>query len=51
MTTYEQQSQLIAPNPSHVTIANIVYGLHAVSLVLGAFGAATVVGAFLFGWP
>ena len=51
MTTYEQQSQLIAPNPSHVTIANIVYGLHAVSLVLGAFGAATIVGAFLFGWP
>jgi uncharacterized membrane protein len=51
MTTYEQQSQLIAPNPSHVTLANAVYGLHAVSLVLGAFGAATVVGAFLFGWP
>ncbi len=51
MTTYEQHSQLIAPNPSLVTIANIVYGLHAISLVLGAFGAATVVGSFLFGWP
>jgi uncharacterized membrane protein len=51
MTTYEQQSQLIAPNPSLVTIANIVYGLHAISLVFGAFGAATVVGSFLFGWP
>jgi uncharacterized membrane protein len=25
--------------------------LHAVSLVLGAFGAATVIGSFLFGWP
>lgn len=40
-----------AVNPSLVTIANVVYGLHAVSLVLGAFGAATVVGSFLFGWP
>jgi len=51
MTTYEQHSQLIAPNPSLVTIANIVYGLHAIRLVLGAFCAATVVGSFLFGWP
>ena len=51
MTTFEQHSQLIAPNPSLVTIANIVYGLHAISLVIGAFGAATVVGSFLFGWP
>jgi uncharacterized membrane protein len=29
----------------------LVYALHAVSLVLGAFGAATVIGSFLFGWP
>jgi uncharacterized membrane protein len=28
-----------------------VYALHAVSLVLGAFGAASVIGSFLFGWP
>jgi len=40
-----------APAPSLVTIAHIVYALHAVSLVIGAFGAATVIGAFLFGWP
>jgi len=39
------------PAASLVRIANIVYGLHAISLVLGAFGAATVVGSFLFGWP
>ena len=28
-----------------------IYGLHAVSLLLGIFGAATVIGAFLTGWP
>jgi uncharacterized membrane protein len=50
MTTLEQP-QLVAPDPSLVTIANIVYGLHAISLVVGAFGAATVVFMFLFGWP
>ncbi len=30
---------------------HIVYALHALGLVLGAFGAASVVGSFLFGWP
>jgi len=30
---------------------HIVYALHALGLAIGAFGAATVVGAFLFGWP
>lgn len=30
---------------------HIVYALHALGLALGAFGAATVVGSFLFGWP
>ncbi len=39
------------PAASLVRITNIVYGLHAISLVLGAFGAATVIGSFLFGWP
>ena len=32
-------------------ITHIVYALHALGLVLGAFGAATVIGSFLFGWP
>ncbi len=32
-------------------VTHIVYGLHTLGLVLGAFGAATVVGSFLFGWP
>jgi len=30
---------------------HIVYALHALGLGLGAFGAASVVGSFLFGWP
>jgi len=43
-------TQLDAP-PSLVNIAHIVYALHALGLALGAFGAATVLGSFLFGWP
>ena len=30
---------------------HLVYGLHALGLALGAFGAASVLGSFLFGWP
>ncbi len=29
----------------------VIYGLHAFSLFAGIFGAATIVGAFLTGWP
>jgi uncharacterized membrane protein len=43
-------SRIDAP-PSLVNIAHIVYALHALGLALGAFGAATVLGSFLFGWP
>ena len=39
------------PPQSLVTVAHVVYGLHALSLVIGALGAATVIGTFLFGWP
>jgi uncharacterized membrane protein len=39
------------PSKTVVSVAHIVYALHAVSLAIGAFGAASVVGAFLFGWP
>ena len=34
-----------------VRVAHLVYALHALGLVIGAFGAATVLGSFLFGWP
>jgi uncharacterized membrane protein len=34
-----------------ITVTHIVYALHALSLLTGILGAATVVGAFLTGWP
>ena len=42
---------LAEPAPSLITIAHLVYALHTVSLAIGAFGAASVVGSFIFGWP
>ncbi|HTT11864.1 MAG TPA: hypothetical protein VMG60_13300 [Burkholderiaceae bacterium] len=39
------------PPQSLVNVAHVVYGLHTLSLVIGALGAATVIGTFLFGWP
>ena len=36
---------------SLVKLTHILYGLHALGLAIGAFGAASVVGSFLFGWP
>ena len=39
------------PQASLITLAHVIYGLHAFSLIMGIVGAATVVGAFLTGWP
>ena len=36
---------------SLITWTHVIYGLHALSLLTGILGAATVVGAFLIGWP
>jgi uncharacterized membrane protein len=44
-TTYRE------PDASLVTISTVTYALHALGLAIGAFGTASVVGAFLFGWP
>src|SRR4051794_35350280 len=49
--TSSSQVTLAQPAPSLVTVAHVVYALHALSLAVGAFTAASVVGAFLFGWP
>jgi uncharacterized membrane protein len=38
-------------NASLVTWTHVIYGLHAFSLLTGIIGAATVIGAFLTGWP
>jgi len=40
-----------APAPSLVTWTQAIYALHAFSILTGILGAATVVGAFLTGWP
>jgi uncharacterized membrane protein len=34
-----------------VTWTQVIYGLHAFSLLTGILGTATVIGAFLTGWP
>lgn len=39
------------PDPSLVTTLHVTYALHAVGLAIGAFGASTIVGSFIFGWP
>jgi uncharacterized membrane protein len=41
----------IRPMSPLVTWTQIIYGLHAFSLLTGILGAATVIGAFLTGWP
>jgi uncharacterized membrane protein len=46
-----EPGMLAEPAPSVVTVAHVVYALHTVSLAIGAFTAASVVGVFLFGWP
>ena len=43
-TTIEAPSSL-------VNLTHVVYALHALGLAIGAFGAASVLGSFLFGWP
>ena len=44
-------SIIAEPRESLIKLAHAIYALHAFSLVTGIVGAATVVGAFLTGWP
>jgi uncharacterized membrane protein len=46
-----QSFQVVPTSESLVTWTNVIYGLHALSLATGILGAASVVGAFLIGWP
>jgi uncharacterized membrane protein len=41
----------LEPDASLVRITQVTYALHALGLVIGAFGASTLIGSFLFGWP
>lgn len=52
--SYAASNPIVAdarPSASLVTWTQIIYALHAISLVTGILGAASVVGAFLIGWP
>lgn len=40
-----------APLPSVLTVANIVYALHAFAIVVGLVGTATIVGSFVGSLP
>ena len=42
---------VVPSSESLVTWTNVIYGLHALSLAIGVLSAATIVGAFLIGWP
>ena len=44
-------SPTLSPSSSLVGWTQLIYGLHAFSLLTGILGAATVIGAFLTGWP
>jgi uncharacterized membrane protein len=44
-------SATVEPRDSLVRLTHVIYALHSVSLLTGIFGVATVVGAFLTGWP
>ena len=41
----------VEPPPSLVSWTQAIYALHALSLLTGILGAASVIGAFLTGWP
>jgi len=41
----------LEPRPALVTWTHVIYALHAISLVTGIITVASVVGAFLTGWP
>jgi uncharacterized membrane protein len=46
-----QGAATVEPAESVVWLTHVIYALHAVSLVTGIVTAATVVFAFLTGWP
>lgn len=41
---------VVAP-PSLMRVSHLIYALQALGPGIGAFGAATVLGSFRFGWP
>ena len=39
------------PSGSILTVAKVVYALHSLSIIIGIVTGASVITAFLFGWP
>ena len=42
---------VMQPRDSLITTVHVVYGLHALSVLIGASSIATIIGAFIFGIP
>ena len=51
MSSYDTGFRDESPREGLVTLAHVIYGLHAFSAITGLVGTATIVGAFLTGWP
>jgi uncharacterized membrane protein len=51
MESTQAGSGAAAPREGLIQLAHVIYGLHAFSAVTGLVGTATIVGAFLTGWP
>jgi uncharacterized membrane protein len=50
-TSSPDAGNFVDPLPSVVTVANLVYALHSLALVIGIVGTATVIGSFFFSIP
>jgi uncharacterized membrane protein len=46
-----QAAPVASASQSLIDWTQIIYALHAFSLAIGIIGTATVIGAFLLGWP
>jgi len=54
MTDFNAQGEVVVADNNldgPIAWAHIMYGLHAVSAVSGILTSATIIGAFVFGWP
>jgi uncharacterized membrane protein len=51
MTDIDVTTQTVIPREGMITLAHIIYGLHAFSALTGLSSAAFIVSAFLSGWP
>jgi uncharacterized membrane protein len=51
MITAGRVLDVAEPSPSLLRLTHVIYALHGFSLLVGIVTAATVVGAFLLGWP